>query len=195
MITCILLSAGLSERFGSPKALTAMPEGTVIQHLQNTLLQSSCNEIIVVLGAHAHQILPSIFIHSRIRVVYNKHYNFGQTSSVQEGWRQADESSEGIMFLPVDCPLVQTSTVDKVIDHFKKLGSDILVPSYHHKKGHPPIFHQRLRSKVLNLPMGLGLNSLFTEHAPQTIEINDSGIIKSFNTPQELEEILKAISK
>ena len=66
------------------------------------------------------EIQPSIFIHSRIRVVYNKDYYFGQTSSVQAGWREADNSSKGIMFLPVDCPLVQASTIDTIIDHFKK---------------------------------------------------------------------------
>ncbi len=41
---------------------------------------------------------PSIFIHSRIRVVYNKDYNFGQTSSVQEGWRQAEIHLKGLCF-------------------------------------------------------------------------------------------------
>lgn len=189
MISCILLSAGLSERFGSPKALACISGNTVIQHLQHTLLQSSCDEIIVVLGAHAHQIQPSIFIHSRIRIVYNKDYNFGQTSSVQAGWREADKSSTGVMFFPVDCPLVQASSIDKIIQHFKTQDPDILVPTYQDKKGHPPVFHQRLRAKTLDLPMDLGLNSLFAEHPPQTIEINDPGIIKSFNTPQELDAL------
>jgi len=190
MITCILLSAGASERFGSPKALACLSGTPVIEHVQKTLLQSSCDKIIVVLGAHALQVQPSIFIHSRISVVYNKDYNFGQTSSVQAGWREADISSEGVLFLPVDCPLVQASSIDKVIHHFKKLGDpDILVPTYRNKKGHPPIFHQRLKSKILNLPVDLGLNSLFADHPPQTIEIDDPGIIKNFNTPQELEAL------
>jgi len=193
MVTCILLSAGLSERFGSPKALAYISGKTVIQHVQNTLLQSSCDNIIVVLGAHATEIQPSIFIHSRISVVYNKDYYFGQTSSVQAGWREADNASEGIMFLPVDCPLVQASTVDTIIDYFKKHDPDILIPSYQGKKGHPPIFHQRLKSKVLNLPTDLGLNSLFAEHPPQTIEIDDSGIIKSFNTPEEFKKIITGL--
>jgi len=190
MITCILLSAGLSERFGSPKALAKIAEnGNVIEHLQNTLLQSSCDEIIVVLGAWAPQIQPSIFIHSRIRVVYNKDYYFGQTSSVQAGLREVLDLSEGVMFLPVDCPLVKSSTIDKIISHFKKHAPDILIPTYQHKKGHPPVFHRRLKSKILGLSTDQGLNSLFMDHPPQTIEIDDNGIVKSFNTPEELKEI------
>lgn len=194
MITCVLLSAGPSHRFGSPKALASFKGTTVIQHLQNTLLQTSCDEIIVVLGAHAHQIWPFIFNHTRIRFVYNKDDNFGQMSSVQEGWRLAGEGSEGVMFLPVDCPLVQASSIDKIIDYFKKYQPDILVPSYHNKKGHPAIFRARLKSEALNLPKDQGLDSLLTNHPPQTIDIDDIGIIKNFNTPEELEE-LKVISK
>jgi len=190
MISCVLLSAGLSERFGSPKALACISDITAIQHVQKTLLQSCCDKIIVVLGAHAQQIQPSIFIHSRIRVVYNKDYFFGQTSSVQAGWRETDNSSEGVMFLPVDCPLVKASSIDKMIRFFKENDPDILVPTYLHKKGHPPIFHQRLKSKVLGLSGTQGLNSLYTSHPPHTIEVNDPGILKSFNTPQELEQII-----
>jgi len=191
MITCILLAAGLSERFGSPKALASITGKTVIEHVQNTLLESHCDKIIVVLGAHAQQIHPYIFIHSRIRVVYNKHYNFGQTSSVQTAWQFIDPSSEGLLQLPVDCPLIQPATINKMIDHFKNISPDILIPTYKNIKGHPPIFHRNLKSKILNLSLNDGLNSLFSDHPPQTLEIEDSGIIKSFNTPQEFDDIKK----
>lgn len=189
MITCILLSAGMSERFGTPKALALLDKTTVIEHLQNTLLQSSCDRIIVVLGAHAHQIQASIFLHPKISVVYNKHYYFGQTSSLQAGLNAAHDSSRGIMLLPVDCPLVKPSTIDTMILHFNQSNPDILIPSYQGKKGHPPIFNQRLKSTILAIPNHLGLNSLFGEYPPQTLEINDPGIIKSFNTPEEFEGI------
>ncbi len=110
---------------------------------------------------------------------------------MQEGWRQANPSSEGVMFLPVDCPAVQASSIDKIADHFNKNKPDILIPTYQNKKGHPPIFHQRLKQKALDLPTNQGLNSLFACFPPQTIEINDPGIIKSFNTPKEFNEIKK----
>ena len=188
-MTCILLSAGLSERFGSPKALARIGNSPVIELVQNTLLQSSCDKIIVVLGAHAREIQPSIFIHKRIQIVYNKDYYLGQTSSIQAGWRQADGDSGGMMFLPVDCPLLKSSSINAIIDHFKEHEPDILIPTYQDKKGHPPVFHQRLTSKIIGLPASLGINSLFTEYPPQLIEIDDAGIVKSFNTQEEFEAI------
>ena len=51
MISCLLLTAGLSSRFHSPKALARLGEDTVIEHLQKTLINTQLSEIVVVLGA------------------------------------------------------------------------------------------------------------------------------------------------
>ncbi|MBF0503979.1 MAG: nucleotidyltransferase family protein [Candidatus Omnitrophica bacterium] len=189
MISCLVLSAGLSERFGSPKPLAPFKGTTVIGHILKTLLETSCDEIIVVLGASSHIIFPTLFNHTRIRVVYNKDYNFGQTSSVQMGWRSLSENVSGVMILPVDCPLLQASSIEKMIQCFNEKNPEILIPTFNHRKGHPPIFKADLKEEVLGLPFNLGLNSLFSAHPPQTIEIDDIGVIKSFNTPEELEII------
>lgn len=110
---------------------------------------------------------------------------------MQEGWRQADDSCEGVMFLPVDCPAVKTSSIDTIIGHFEKSAPDILIPTYQGQKGHPPVFHRRLKPEAFHIPSNQGLNSLFADHPPQTVEIDDPGIVKSFNTPEELEAIKK----
>ncbi|VAX34845.1 hypothetical protein MNBD_UNCLBAC01-1087, partial [hydrothermal vent metagenome] len=83
MLSCILLSAGASARFGSPKALAKQPSNNrpIIEKIQKTLLKTKIDEIIIVLGAHAESIKPFLLKHKNIKVVYNKDHNFGQTSS------------------------------------------------------------------------------------------------------------------
>jgi molybdenum cofactor cytidylyltransferase len=191
MISCVLLTAGLSERFGSPKALASLHNAIIIEHLQKTLLQTSCAEIIIVLGAYAQEIKAHLFNHKRINIVYNKDYKLGQTSSMQTGLRKASSNTHGYMLLPVDCPLIEVSTIEQIIDHFHHTQPHILIPTYQNKKGHPPIFHKNIRTDILNVPPSQGLNSLFTSFPPKTIEIKDPGIIRSFNTPQEFEQIKK----
>lgn len=194
MITCILLSAGISQRFGSPKALAKLDDCSVIEHIQKTLLKSLCDEIIIVLGSEADLIYPYIFKHTRIRVVYNKNFNFGQTSSIQAGVKDIKNDRNDFMLLPVDCPLVTALSINKIIEYFNAASPDIVIPSYQNKKGHPPVFHHHLIPEILNLPLNLGLNSLFVAHRPQILEIDDPGIIKSFNTLEEFQKIIPSAS-
>ncbi len=191
MACCIILSAGLSERFGSPKALARLDSMTVMEHILKQAMASSCPEIIVVLGAYATEIEPYVFNHKRIRIVHNKDYKFGQTSSVQAGVRAILPSNEPFLLWPVDCPLIQSSTVDQVINKSRDKADAILIPTFQGKRGHPPLFPHRLKQDILNLDLSMGLNSLFAAYPPQSIEINDPGITKTFNTPGEFEQIQK----
>ena len=109
MITCILLSAGSSSRFGSPKALAHIYSNTIIESLQTKLLKTNLNNIIIVLGAYAEKIQPFLLKHKKITVVYNKDYNFGQASSFNCGLKNTDKKTEAIMLLPVDFPLIKNT--------------------------------------------------------------------------------------
>ena len=74
MISCILLTAGESQRFGSPKALAQIHQTKAIEVLQEKLIQSLVAEIIIVTGAYENLIKPYVFNHSKVRVVHNKDY-------------------------------------------------------------------------------------------------------------------------
>ena len=69
MISCILLSAGYSSRFGSPKALAKLNGQTIIEQLQKILVASILDEIIVVLGAFAEDIKSYLLKHKKIKLV------------------------------------------------------------------------------------------------------------------------------
>ena len=191
MVTCVLLSAGESQRFGSPKALAQTSRKTAIEDLQDTLIASLADDIIVVLGAHAQAVEPHVFNHKKVRIVHNKDYKLGQTSSFQTGLRALKDDTRAVLLVPVDCPFIRTSTVDALIRHFKQTASSILVPTYHSRRGHPPAFNITLKKEILALPPSSGLHSLFQDHPPQTLGIDDPGIVRSFNTPEELEQIKK----
>jgi molybdenum cofactor cytidylyltransferase len=193
MVSCILLSAGLSSRFGSPKALARIaPQETLIEHIQRTLLNTQLDEIIVVIGAQADKIESYVLKHKKVKFVYNKDYNFGQTSSVQVGLNAVSMESQGMMILPVDYPLIQSQTIEKLIDYFNENKPLILIPTYHKKKGHPPIFHCQLKKHILNLDHAAGLNTISHQHKDKVIflSVDDSGVIQTFNTQEELTQII-----
>ena len=191
MISCVLLTAGESRRFGSPKALASIGQVNAIERIQNTLLASGIiDEIIVVLGAEQERIRPYVFNHTKVRLVYNKNYKLGQTSSVQTGISAVETLCRGIMLFPVDCPLILASTIEELSQLFIEKNPPILVPVYKSQRGHPPIFNVSLKREILELTPEKGLNSLFTGHLPITAEINDPGILKTFNTQEEFKKII-----
>ncbi len=201
-ISCILLSAGLSSRFGSPKALAFFPapysnkNKTVIEYLQETLINSKLSEIIIVLGYQKELILPFILKHKKVKVVYNKDYNFGQTSSFKTGLNSTDKKSEAYMLLPVDYPLIQESTINSLIDYFADKKPLILIPTYQGKKGHPPVFSNKLLEEFTNLDNSKGLNEISRVHknSVEYFETTDNGIIQSYNTKEEFENLKKSIT-
>jgi len=190
MISCILLTAGESSRFGSPKALCTIDGQKAIELLQQRLIQSTVDEIIIVTGHQEELIKPHVLNHSKVKLVHHKDYKFGQTSSFQTGLNSVDKSSFGFMLLPVDCPFIQTSTINAIIHQFCLRLPEILIPSYLDKRGHPPVFHTHLKQEILELPTNLGLNSLIAKHAVSLIPLNDPGITQTFNTPGELALLL-----
>ncbi len=193
MITCILLSAGLSQRFGSSKALAEINDQTVIERLQKLLVKTRVSEIIIVLGAHADQIKPYILDHTKVKFVYNKDYNFGQTSSFKVGLKNVSDDAKGILLLPVDCPFIQTETIDDLITYFLDNMPLIVVPVFGKKKGHPPLFSIRLKDEFLALDNGSGLNTVAQIYASETstLPVEDPGVVQTFNTREEFEGILK----
>ena len=190
MISCILLTAGESLRFGSPKALAALGSVKAIELVQQKLIQSLANEIIVVTGAYETLIKSYVLNHSKVRLVHNKDYKLGQTSSFQTGVSIVDKNSHGFMLLPIDCPFALTQTIDELILCFHRQTPSILIPTYRGRRGHPPIFHQKLKQSILDLPKDQGLNCLITQFPVQSLELNDPGITQSFNTKEDLEKIL-----
>lgn len=211
MISCIVLAAGLSSRFGSPKALARLDNGsTILEHVQQNLLQTSLTEIIVVLGASADLIQPLLLKHSRIRFVYNKEYNFGQTSSFKAGVKQAGKSVRGMMLLPVDYPAVRIETFNELVKIFQEQSPRILVPTFKNQKGHPPIFSSALKEEILSLDNAVGVNTILRRHACVPKDrtpvcrhiheiclhhVDDEGVIAAFNTPKEFESVKGILKK
>ena len=191
MISCIVLSAGLSSRFGSPKALALINGQTIIERAQQMLVRSNINNIIIILGAEFERIKPYILKHKKVKVVYNKDYNFGQTSSFQSGLQSLDKDSKGIMLLPIDFPSVKTETINSLIKEFYLKVPKILIPQYQFRKGHPPIFDASLKKNFLNLQDDKGLNTVQRQHKKDIflVETIDPGVIETFNTGQELDKI------
>lgn len=191
MITCLLLAAGSSSRFGSPKALVNIQGKNLLVRQSEMLFSAGIEQIVIVLGAHAEQIRPAIATDPRIKAVYNEHFQQGQTSSVKAGIFLGVPAGSDFLLLPVDFPFVLPGTVSRLNDYFQKNVPLVLIPAYDGRKGHPPVFSHTLRNEILQLDNSLGLNKIIHRHQAEVhlLPVQDKGVLATFNTPEELTQI------
>lgn len=195
MITCVVLSAGLSSRFGSSKSLAKIGSLTAIEFLLKRLVATDLGQILVVLGANADQIKPYVLKHDKINIVYNKNYNLGQTSSFKAALPLVSATASGIMLLPVDYPFIQSTTINGLIKEFRTKKPLILVPTFNAIKGHPPLFSASLKEEFLVLGDDQGANEVVHRHNILLAPVSDEGVIATFNTPQEFSLLKTKYSK
>lgn len=191
MTSCIVLAAGSSKRFGSPKALAPISNRPSILYLLTKLCATNIEELIVVLGADRERIEPLIFKHRKIQVVHNNDHYLGQLSSIKIGVRASSGLSQALMVIPVDCPFVRIETFNRLLEHFYGTNPAVLIPTFEGHKGHPPVIHKNLKETILDLTDNQNLAAVLRnpEHQAKTLELPDIGIVQSFNTPDELKSI------
>ncbi len=190
MITAIILAAGESKRFGSPKQLAKInSQDTLIEYLIKTLKETCIDEIIVVLGAYCEEIQKTL--PKGIKISINENFQKGQTSSLKRGLKELSDDCKHFLVIPVDTPLMKTETINEIINKFILSKADIGIPTYAGQKGHPPIYDIKLKDEILNLGDEEPLYHINQKFAANTIliEVLDPGILININTPQDLEKL------
>ena len=100
MISSILLAAGRSSRMDGENKLVKEIKGIpLIKHSIKSILGSSVNEIIVVLGYEKDVVKSLIEANKKIKFVYNKDYESGMASSIKIGIENISNRAEAFFTL------------------------------------------------------------------------------------------------
>ena len=116
-ITGIILAAGSGVRLGGKvKALLKIDDQrkslrgkkTFIETISSNLKKSGVKNIVIVLGYKA-EIIKKYLKNKKIsaNIVINRNYNSQQLTSLKLAIRNLPENCDGIIFTPVDHPLVK----------------------------------------------------------------------------------------
>ena len=97
-ISAVILAAGSSRRLGRPKQLLPIGETTFLERTVDNILDSSVNEVIVVLGHRAEE-MARLISRRPITVVVNPDYHQGMSTSVLAGLKLVEKTSPGDIML------------------------------------------------------------------------------------------------
>lgn len=190
----IILAAGESTRFGEPKQLLRLNNRYLIEWVLDAALGSRLKQILLVLGHEHQKILQALGTkaqHPRLQVVVNYQYKQGQSVSLQTGVLKIRDIFPSAMFLLGDQPLLESETIDYLLEQFWSSDKDICVPAHRGKRGNPTIFSQKFYDQLLKLKGDRGGRNIIECHPDRVLEVEIENIDCFFDvdTPKDFEMI------
>jgi len=135
----VVLGAGRSSRFGTPKQLLPFGDTTMLGRVVRNANASELDRVVVVLGRASEELRASVDF-GRAAVVENTAYGTGCASSLLAGMDAAGEDTEALVLLLGDQPGVRAEFVDRVLSDWRSSRPWASVTSCGSGLGHPFVF-------------------------------------------------------
>jgi len=187
----IILAAGTATRMGKTKQLLPFQDSTLLGRVVKHATESNLDELIVVLGHDAENIAKTIDF-SGMRVIINKEYIKGQSTSLIKGLDAVSESCTGVMFLLADQPLITSDIMNHMIKAFQTSDAPIIIPFCDGRRGNPVIIARSLFPRLSSLTLDSGARVIFNEYENSILKINieNDAILFDVDTPMDYEKLL-----
>jgi molybdenum cofactor cytidylyltransferase len=170
MVSAILLAAGEARRMGKLKQLMPLGKTTIVEQTIDNLLASRVNEVIVVLGHRAEEVMKRIAARP-IKMVVNPLYRQGMSTSIVAGLTFIDSRAQAVMLALGDQPFVDSPTINKLIKEFEAHDRGIAIPTYKGKRGHPLIFSIKYKAQLSGLKGDIGGREIIKRHPEDILEV------------------------
>jgi molybdenum cofactor cytidylyltransferase len=187
VISSVILAAGESKRMeGYRKALLPVDGRTFLERTIALMNHGEVGEIFVILGAGAEDV-ERLIKPEGVRYLVNEEWRSGQLSSLRLGVRHLSDESEGMLFTPVDHPLVQKSTYDSLISFWMDHRERIVVPVYRGRKGHPALFPRGFYDMLLYSELPGGARDILYREKESVcyVEVSDFGVVQDIDTVED----------
>jgi molybdenum cofactor cytidylyltransferase len=205
MTAAIVLAAGLSRRMGRFKLTLPWGDRTVIGQVIATLEAAGVDELIVVTGNRADEVVAAL-AGTNVHSVHNPDYAAGEMlSSIQAGVRalgdrrglkpppQAGENrlkptggAPAALLCLGDQPQMQAATVQAVLSAGETDDWDqIVIPSYRMRAGHPILLPKWLWPEILGCTGTL--RDVMAAHRDRTrfLVVDTPTILADLDTPED----------
>jgi len=196
----IILAAGASTRFGRPKQLLRLKDKYLIECVLDAALNSRLSRVVLVLG-YAHQkILQALrekAQHSKLHIEVNPHYKKGQSHSLRAGLSTVKDDFAAVIFLLGDQPMLNSATINTLLERFWADDKDICVPTYRGQRKNPVIFSRRFYSHLMDVKGDMGARQIIDDNPDQvlTVEMDDPLGFLDIDTQNDFESLKKKLEE
>jgi CTP:molybdopterin cytidylyltransferase MocA len=165
MVAAVVLAAGGSTRFGSPKQRLLLEP-----ILERVRAAAAVDDVVVVTGAHE--------LETDARVVRCPEWELGPGASLRCGLAALDAGAEAAVVVLADGPQLAPEAVDRVVGAWRDGAGEIVAASYGGNRGHPVVLDRRRWEEIPNE----GARAL----TPVLVPCDDLGPPGDVDTPADL---------
>ena len=186
-IVGVVLGAGRSSRFGTPKQLLPFGDTTMLGQVVRNANASSLDRVVVVLGRASGELRGSVDF-GRAVVVDNTAYGTGCASSLLAGMDAAGEDCEALVLLLGDQPGVRAEFIDAVLSEWRSSRPWASVTSYGGELGHPFVFAREAFEQLRGLHGDKAVWKLIEAHPERVSQTQiDAALPPDVDTPEDYE--------
>ena len=150
-ISGLVLGAGASTRFGSPKQLLPYKTTTLLGWVVSQAAHATgLDEVLVVLGRASEEIRDRVDF-GGARVVDNPVFTEGCSSSYRSGIAALNPNSNAVMIVLGDQPGVSPNVINRVAADWRENGGEIVLCNYEGRRGHPMLFARSFFERLVAL--------------------------------------------
>lgn len=191
-IVAIVLAAGAGRRIGGAKALLRIQGESFLARVAARLARPGVESVVAVLGHDTARIRAEAGVPQGVVVVDNPRHAEGMLTSI---WRGLDEATalgaDALLVHPVDHPLVDPDTVDRVIGALTA-GAQIAVPSYAARRGHPGGFAAAAWPALRAAALDRGAREVLASHPDWIVHVpGDPGCVAGIDTPEDYDRLIR----
>jgi CTP:molybdopterin cytidylyltransferase MocA len=187
-ISAIILAAGISERFGQPKAFLRFPEGeTFLEKLIQVYVDAQVKTIVLIINKsianEVGAILETKKSENSISVKINNNPLAGRYSSIQLGADSVGKDDSAFI-QNIDNPFTMPELIESMKTMLKP--GKYVVPVCNGEKGHPVLLSSEILEHIRRVSApDTNLRGILKAYGAVELEIEDTRIHANLNTEKE----------
>jgi CTP:molybdopterin cytidylyltransferase MocA len=181
----LILAAGAGRRFGAPKQLAMLDGRPLLEHALLAMAGATrVDQVVVVLGSHADEILAKVELHGALAVVCAD-WEQGQAASLRVGVAALAKLVDVIVVTLGDQPAIDPRAIDRVVAA-RNDSTVALRASYRGRPGHPVLLERPLFEPAAKQRGDQGARSLLSRFVVTLVECDGLGSDADVDTVEQL---------
>jgi CTP:molybdopterin cytidylyltransferase MocA len=184
----IVLAAGASRRFGSPKQLVRFEGQLLIQRVIAAATELVGSAVSVVLGAHAAEITANL-PPGTASIVINRGWQEGIGSSIRLAVSRLPGACDGVLVMLGDQPMVGSASLNRLAAAWRRQPRSIVASRYGAVTGVPAIFPRWCFSDLSALRGDQGARVLLSRYGDHVVRLSHPEAAVDIDYPEDLLEL------